>query len=210
MNVLEPTTFAGLIIGSMIPYAFSAMTMAAVGEAANEMIAEIKAQFIKMREGEEANPDRCVAISTKASLRKMIGPGALVIFTPVAVGMLFSKNALNGLLAGIIVSGIQIAFSFSNTGGAWDNAKKCIETGTYVSTQKFEGDDSNEPFLFKKKDKNGEPTDEHKAAVVGDTVGDPLKDTSGPSINILIKLSAITSLIFGGFIATYGGLLIAK
>ena len=210
VNVLEPTTFAGLIVGSMIPYAFSALTMAAVGEAANEMIAEIKAQFIKMREGEEANPDRCVAISTKASLRKMIGPGALVIFTPVAVGMLFSKNALNGLLAGIIVSGIQIAFSFSNTGGAWDNAKKCIETGTYVSTQKFEGDDSNEPFLFKKKDKNGEPTDEHKAAVVGDTVGDPLKDTSGPSINILIKLSAITSLIFGGFIATYGGLLIAK
>ena len=208
--MLEPTTFAGLIVGSMIPYAFSAMTMAAVGEAANEMIAEIKAQFVKMREGEEANPDRCVAISTKASLKKMIGPGALVIFTPVAVGMLFSKNALNGLLAGIIVSGIQIAFSFSNTGGAWDNAKKCIETGTYVSTQKFEGDDSNEPFLFKKKDKNGGPTDEHKAAVVGDTVGDPLKDTSGPSINILIKLSAITSLIFGGFIANYGGLLIAQ
>ena len=121
----------------MIPYAFSALTMAAVGEAANEMIAEIKAQFIKMKEGEEANPDRCVAISTKASLRKMIAPGALVIFTPVGVGMLFSKNALNGLLAGIIVSGIQIAFSFSNTGGAWDNAKKCIETGTYVSTAKF-------------------------------------------------------------------------
>ena len=163
-----------------------------------------------MKEGEEADPDRCVAISTKASLKKMIGPGALVIFTPVGVGMLFSKNALNGLLAGIIVSGIQIAFSFSNTGGAWDNAKKCIETGTYVSTAKFEGDDSNEPFLFKKKDKNGDPTDEHKAAVVGDTVGDPLKDTSGPSINILIKLSAITSLIFGGFISTYGGLLISS
>lgn len=210
VNLLEPTTFAGLIVGAMIPYAFSAMTMAAVGEAANEMIVEIKAQFIKMKEGEPADPNRCIAISTKASLNKMIGPGALVIFTPVGVGMLFSKNALNGLLAGIIVSGIQIAFSFSNTGGAWDNAKKCIETGRYQSTAKFEGDDSNEPFIFKKKDKNGETTEEHKAAVVGDTVGDPLKDTSGPSINILIKLSAITSLIFGGFIAKYGGLLISK
>lgn len=133
VNVLEPTTFAGLIVGAMIPYAFSAMTMAAVGEAANEMIIEIKSQFIKMKEGEPCNPDRCVAISTEASLKKMVAPGALVIFTPVLTGMLFSKNALNGLLAGIIVSGIQIAFSFSNTGGAWDNAKKSIESGTYQS-----------------------------------------------------------------------------
>jgi|Transcript_33746 inorganic pyrophosphatase len=122
------------MVGAMIPYAFSAMTMAAVGEAANEMIAEIKTQFIKMKAGAQPDPDRCVAISTKASLKKMIGPGALVIFTPFLTGMLFSKNALNGLLAGIIVSGIQIAFSFSNTGGAWDNAKKCIETGSYAST----------------------------------------------------------------------------
>ncbi len=133
VNVLQPTCFAGLIVGAMIPYAFSAMTMAAVGEAANEMIAEIKSQFIKMKQGEPADPDRCVAISTKASLKKMMAPGALVIFTPVTVGLLFSKNALNGLLAGIIVSGIQIAFSFSNTGGAWDNAKKSIEAGTYRS-----------------------------------------------------------------------------
>ena len=131
VNVLQPTTFAGLIVGAMIPYAFSAMTMAAVGEAANEMIVEIKSQFLKMKEGAPADPDRCVAISTKASLKKMIGPGALVIFTPCVTGMLFSKNALNGLLAGIIVSGIQIAFSFSNTGGAWDNAKKSIEAGSY-------------------------------------------------------------------------------
>jgi len=201
VNVLQPTTFAGLIVGAMIPYAFSAMTMAAVGEAANEMITEIKAQFILMKQGQPPNHERCVAISTKASLKKMIAPGALVIFTPVTVGLLFSKNALNGLLAGIIVSGIQIAFSASNTGGAWDNAKKSIETGEYTSKIPLNDDEQATPFIFRKKDKDGNPTEEHKAAVVGDTVGDPLKDTSGPAINILIKLSAITSLIFGGFIA---------
>ena len=208
VNLLEPTVFAGLIIGAMIPYAFSALTMSAVGEAANEMIAEIKLQFTKMKQGEAPNPDRCVAISTKASLEKMIAPGALVILTPCVVGMLFSMKALNGLLAGIIVSGIQIAFSFSNTGGAWDNAKKCIETGKYQSINAMGKEEEETAFIFKKKDMNGEPTEEHKAAVVGDTVGDPLKDTSGPSINILIKLSAITSLIFGGFIAEQGGLII--
>ena len=133
-----------------------------------------------------------------------------MIFTPVTVGLLFSKNALNGLLAGIIVSGIQIAFSFSNTGGAWDNAKKSIEAGTYRSAVPQGDEEEAEPFVFKKKDANGQPTDEHKAAVVGDTVGDPLKDTSGPSINILIKLSAITSLVFGGFIASQGGILIKE
>ena len=106
VNILEPTCFAGLIIGAMIPYAFSAMTMSAVGEAANEMIVEIKRQFVEMKKGAKCDPDRCVAISTKASLKKMIGPGALVIFTPVLTGLFFSKNALNGLLAGIIVSGI--------------------------------------------------------------------------------------------------------
>ena len=126
------------------------------------------------------------------------------MLTPIVVGLLFSKDALNGLLAGIIVSGIQIAFSFSNTGGAWDNAKKYIEENRHVSTRSMEGDIH--PFVFKKKC-DGKPTEEHIAAVVGDTVGDPLKDTSGPSINILIKLSAITSLIFGGFIAKHGGIL---
>ena len=182
--------------------------MAAVGTAANEMIDEIKSQFLKQKVGVPVDPDRCVAISTKASLKKMVGPGALVIFTPVLVGLFFSKSALSGLLAGIIVSGIQIAFSFSNTGGAWDNAKKCIETGKYEVEVQMGTDEEAKPFLFKKKDENGEPSEVHKAAVVGDTVGDPLKDTSGPSINILIKLSAITSLIFGSFIANHGGLLI--
>ncbi len=217
--MLTPTCFAGLLVGSMIPYAFSALTIAAVREAANEMIREIKSQFTKIERGEMSGPDpeRCVAISTKASLNKMIAPGALVILAPVTVGMLFSKNALNGFLAGIIVSGIQIAFSFSNSGGAWDNAKKCIETGSFESqaqmltSEDVDGDEEeSKPFIFVKKDKNGEPTEEHKAAVVGDTVGDPLKDTSGPSINILIKLSAITSLIFGSFIAKYGGVILSE
>jgi len=210
VNVLEPTTFSGLIIGAMIPYAFSALTMSAVGEAANQMIVEIKRQFLEMKKGHPVDPDKCVAISTEASLKKMIAPGALVILSPMVVGMLFSKNCLDGLLTGIIVSGIQIAFSFSNTGGAWDNAKKYIEQGIHESSTAMNDEEEVKPFVFKKKDKQGNPTEEHKAAVVGDTVGDPLKDTSGPSINILIKLSAITSLVFGGFVADHGGLLIHK
>jgi inorganic pyrophosphatase len=202
VNVLKPITFAGLIVGSMIPYAFSALTMAAVGQAANKMIAEIKQQFIGMKEGKPADFDRCVAISTEASLNYMIAPGILVLFTPLLTGILFSKDCLSGLLAGIIVSGVQIAFSFSNTGGAWDNTKKLITEGSY--TIKTE---TGEDFTFKKKI-DGVPTEEFVNAVVGDTVGDPLKDTSGPSINILMKLSAITSLIFGSFVARSGGLII--
>merc|ERR1712127_57686 len=202
VNVLEPITFSGLIVGSMIPYAFSALTMAAVGQAANKMIAEIKRQFIGMKEGKPAECDKCVEISTQASLNYMIAPGLLTLFTPLLTGLLFSKDCLSGLLAGIIVSGIQIAFSFSNTGGAWDNCKKLVEEGSY----KIKDEDGND-FYFKKKI-DGKPTDEHKAAVVGDTVGDPLKDTSGPSINILMKLSAITSLIFGSFVANSGGWII--
>lgn len=138
----------------------------------------------------------------------MLAPGCLVIFTPLVVGMLFSKDALNGLLTGIIVSGIQIAFSFSNTGGAWDNAKKYVEEGIHRSGRHMSAEEEAQPFIFTKKDKDGNPTEVHKAAVIGDTVGDPLKDTSGPSINILIKLSAITSLVFGGYIADKGGLLL--
>lgn len=121
----------------------------------------------------------------------MIAPGILVIGSPFVVGVLFGVEAVSGILAGAIVSGIQIAFSFSNTGGAWDNTKKYIEANIHLSKRKKEKD--GEPYRFHK------GTDTHKAAVVGDTVGDPLKDTSGPSINILIKLSAITSLVFGTF-----------
>ena len=124
----------------------------------------------------------------------MIAPGFLVLGTPFVMGVLFGPKAVSGLLAGIIVSGIQIAISFSNTGGAWDNAKKYIEEGVNQSTHNNEDNEGNsEPYIFMKH------TEAHKNAIIGDTVGDPLKDTSGPSINILMKLSAITSLIFGDF-----------
>lgn len=130
----------------------------------------------------------------------MIAPGILVIGSPFVAGVLFGVKAVSGMLAGSIVSGIQIAFSFSNTGGAWDNTKKYIEANVHLSKSKKEKD--GEPYRFHK------GTEVHKSAVVGDTVGDPLKDTSGPSINILIKLSAITSLVFGTFFKESGGVLI--
>lgn len=182
----------------MLPYAFSALTMAAVGTAATEMIAEIQRQFQNedIKSG-RIKPDyeRCIAISTQASLKKMIAPGVLVLGSPMVIGLLFGAGGVAGLLAGIIVSGVQIAISFSNTGGAWDNAKKYIEAG-YHESKEIMGDEVDGKYIFKKH------TEAHKNAVVGDTVGDPLKDTSGPSINILIKLSAITSLVFGDFFVT--------
>lgn len=177
--------------------------MGAVGDAAQSMIEEIQDQYdhicpINPETGEREekpepgypNHERCIAISTEASLSKMIAPGAIVILSPLVVGMIFGYLATAGLLSGIIVSGIQIAFSASNTGGAWDNCKKFVEAKKLVRK---------DGTIVKKGDF------EHVAAVVGDTVGDPLKDTSGPSINILVKLSAITSLVFGTFIAKYGG-----
>lgn len=195
VNILQPLQFAGLIVGAMLPYLFCAMTMKAVGQAAAEMINEIQDQFSKHKilEGID-DPDykRCIAISTLASLKYMIMPGLLVLLSPFFVGLFFGAEGVSGLLAGAIVSGIQLAISFSNSGGAWDNAKKYIESG-------------------KLKDKDGvvkgKRSEEHKAAVIGDTVGDPLKDTSGPSLNILIKLMAITSLVFGGFFTRTGGIL---
>ena len=199
VNILEPYTFAGLLIGAMLPYWFSALTMSAVGEAAQDMIAEIHDQVPKIRAKEEGYPnhERCIAISTTASLRKMIAPGCLVILSPLLVGWFFGFQATNGILAGSIVSGIQIAFSASNSGGAWDNCKKFVEAGKLA--RRHAKDDEGE--FVRKGDR------EHAASVVGDTVGDPLKDTSGPSINILIKLSAICSLVFGSAIATHGGLI---
>lgn len=130
----------------------------------------------------------CINVSTKASLKEMIIPGMIVIFTPLLLGCLFGPKAVAGYLAGVIVSGVQMAISASNTGGAWDNAKKYIEKNNLIA----ETIDGNNTYFSK----GSKP---HKAAVIGDTVGDPLKDTSGPSLNILIKLSAITSLVFGGF-----------
>jgi len=157
------------------------------------MIVEIHDQVPKIRAHEPGYPnhERCIAISTEASLKKMIYPGCLVIISPLLMGWLFGYQATNGILAGAIVSGIQIAFSASNSGGAWDNCKKMVEAGKLARNNPKE---DQEEFV-KKGDR------EHAAAVVGDTVGDPLKDTSGPSINILIKLSAICSLVFGTAIA---------
>lgn len=167
------------------------MTMAAVGTAANEMIVEITRQFRSglISDDREPDYDKCIEISTNASLKKMVAPGVLVIGSPLLVGILFGPEGVSGLLAGAIVSGVQIAISFSNTGGAWDNAKKYVESGVYSKVHLAKGSETEFVFLEKR-------TEAHKSAVVGDTVGDPLKDTSGPSINILIKLSAITSLVF--------------
>lgn len=194
VNILAPLPFAGLLLGAMIPYWFSAMTMRAVGIAAQDMIAEIKRQFEDedIKNGnKEPDYEACISISTKASLKYMIAPGVLVLGTPFIVGTLFGPTAVSGLLAGALVSGVQIAISFSNTGGAWDNAKKYVEAGTNKYPNGYIDDEGNDTY------KKG--TEAHRNAVVGDTVGDPLKDTSGPSINILVKLAAITSLVFGGF-----------
>jgi inorganic pyrophosphatase len=186
VEILQPMTFAFLLIGSMLPYWFSAMTMKSVGDAAIEMVKEVQWQFEQNPEllnpNGTARPDysRCVAISTKSALREMIAPGALVMLAPLIAGTLFGVHAVYGLLTGALLSGVQLAVSMSNTGGAWDNAKKYIEANI-------------DPSL------GGKKSEPHKAAVVGDTVGDPLKDTSGPALNILMKLMAIISLVFADF-----------
>ena len=189
LNLLEPIVFAGLMIGSVLPFLFTAQTMKAVGIAANEMIEEVRRQFREygILEG-KGKPDynKCVAISTDAALYQMFMPGMLVMGTPLVVGFLFGTKALAGVLAGSMVCGVVMALSASNSGGAWDNAKKYIETGAH----------------------GGKGSDAHTAAVVGDTVGDPFKDTSGPSLNILMKLMAIISLVFVPFFNAYGGYLL--
>ena len=138
----------------------------------------------------EENYMKCINVSTKASLQEMILPGVVVIFTPLLLGMIIGSKAVAGYLAGVIVSGVQMAISASNTGGAWDNAKKYIEKKNLA----VEGTENSSSVVY-----YGKGSKPHKAAVIGDTVGDPLKDTSGPSLNILIKLSAIVSLVFGGY-----------
>ncbi len=186
-SILDPKIFSGLLVGAMLPYWFSAMTMKSVGKAALAMVEEVRHQFATIQglmEGTgRPNYRRCVEISTAASLSEMIPPGALVMGTPVVVGTLFGVQALTGVLAGALVSGVQMAISMSNTGGAWDNAKKYIEAGNSEHARSL----------------GGKGSDAHKAAVIGDTVGDPLKDTSGPSLNILIKLMAVESLVFAPF-----------
>jgi inorganic pyrophosphatase len=187
VNILEPLPFAFLLIGAMIPYWFSALTMKSVGNAAMKMVAEVERQFREnpalLEEGTEIRPDyrACVEISTQASLKEMIPPGALVMLAPLVTGSFFGVYAVFGLLSGALVSSVQMAISMSNTGGAWDNAKKYIEKADADS------------------ELQGKGSDVHKAAVVGDTVGDPMKDTSGPSLNIVMKLMAIISLVFASF-----------
>lgn len=195
VDVLTPRVFIGLIVGAMLPYWFSAMTMKSVGSAALKMVEEVRRQFNTMpglMEG-TTKPDyaNCVKISTDASLREMIPPGALVMLTPLIAGTFFGVQTLSGVLAGALVSGVQVAISASNTGGAWDNAKKYIEAGASEHARSL----------------GPKGSECHKAAVIGDTIGDPLKDTSGPSLNILIKLMAVESLVFAPFFATHGGLL---
>ncbi|MEE4172734.1 MAG: V-type H(+)-translocating pyrophosphatase [Xanthomonadales bacterium] len=188
VNLLDPVVYTSLFIGAVLPFLFTAMTMKSVGKAAFDMIEEVRRQFKTIpgiMEG-TGEPDyaQCVEISTKAALREMIAPGILIMGTPILAGFLFGVSSVAGLLAGSLVSGGVLAISASNSGGAWDNAKKYIEAGHH----------------------GGKGSEEHKAAVVGDTVGDPLKDTSGPSLNILIKLSAILSLVFAPFFVEYGGI----
>jgi H(+)-translocating pyrophosphatase len=187
VQILQPLTFAFLLIGAMLPYWFSAMTMKSVGEAAMQMVHEVERQFkerpglLDLNSGMRPDYDKCVEISTKSALKEMIAPGALVILSPLVTGTFFGVYAVYGLLTGALLSGVQLAVSMSNTGGAWDNAKKLI------------GSNPNKDKDF------GKGTDCYKAAVVGDTVGDPLKDTSGPSLNILMKLMAIVSLVFANY-----------
>ena len=190
ISLTEPTVIAGLFIGGMLPFLFTAITMSAVGKAAFSMIEEVRRQFREMpgiMEGKD-KPDyrRCVDISTAAALKEMIVPGLLAVVVPLVVGFLLGTEALGGLQAGALVTGVLMAIFMSNSGGAWDNAKKYIEGGAH----------------------GGKGSPAHVAAVVGDTVGDPFKDTSGPSINILIKLMTVVSLVFGPLLAEYGGILL--
>ena len=189
IDLLVPTVIIGLLIGAMLPFLFSAITMEAVSKAAYKMIEEVRRQFKADKgilEG-TSRPDykSCVGISTQAALKEMLLPGIIAIVVPIVVGILLGPDALGGLLAGALATGVMMAIFMSNAGGAWDNAKKYIEGGHH----------------------GGKGSEPHKAAVVGDTVGDPFKDTSGPSINILIKLMTVVSLVFAPLFLSIGGLL---
>jgi K(+)-stimulated pyrophosphate-energized sodium pump len=177
IDLVDPIVVIGLFIGGALPFFVAALTMTAVGRAAEGMVDEVRRQFREIpgiMEG-TAKPDsgRCIDISTKAALREMILPGITAVFAPVVVGYFLGVEALGGMLAGATVTGVLMALFMANAGGAWDNAKKYIEAGAH----------------------GGKGSEAHKASVVGDTVGDPFKDTSGPSLNILIKLMSVVSLV---------------
>ena len=189
ISLTDPMVIVGLFIGAMLPFLFSAMTMSSVGKAANQMIQEVRRQFREdkgIMEG-TSKPDyaRCVEISTAAALKEMVAPGLLAIVAPLAVGIILGVESLGGMLAGALAAGVLLAIMMANAGGACDNAKKYVESGVY----------------------GGKGSDTHKATVVGDTVGDPFKDTSGPSINIRIKLMTIVSLVFAPVFVQFGGIL---
>jgi K(+)-stimulated pyrophosphate-energized sodium pump len=177
IDIIQPTVVIGLFIGGAIPFLIASLTMTSVGKAAGIMVEEIRRQFKEipgLMEG-TGKPDsaRCVDISTQAALKEMVLPGLIAIIAPLLVGLILGKEALGGMLAGATLCGVLLALMMSNGGGAWDNAKKYIEAGNL----------------------GGKGSDVHKAAVVGDTVGDPFKDTSGPAMNILIKLMSVVSLV---------------
>lgn len=181
IDITKPLVVIGLFVGGFLPFLVAAMTMTSVGKAAGQMVDEIRRQFreipglLEGKEGVKPDPKTCVDISTAAALKEMILPGVVAVLAPVVVGFLLGKEALGGMLAGATVTGVLLALLMANAGGAWDNAKKAIEKGDWGSA--------------------GKGSDQHKAAVVGDTVGDPFKDTSGPAMNILVKLMSIVSLI---------------
>ena len=184
IQINDPWVYCSLLLGAMLPYTFSALTMTSVGNAANKIVKEVEEQMQNddIKTGKVA-PDyqKCIKLATKESLKQMITPGILVIATPLILGIFFHPLLVAGLLPGCLLTGIQLAISMSNSGGAWDNTKKLIETGTYIGKGQYK---------FQK------DTKAHHRSVEGDTVGDPLKDTSGPSLNILVKLMAIISLVF--------------
>jgi K(+)-stimulated pyrophosphate-energized sodium pump len=179
----DPVVLIGLLIGAMLPYLFSALTIASVGRAANKMVEEVRRQFEEnpgILEGTVvADYNKCIDISTKASLKEMILPGVIAIFSPIVCGFVLGPKGLGGLLMGGLASAIMLAVFMANAGGAWDNAKKYVEEGNF----------------------GGKHSDTHKASVTGDTVGDPLKDTAGPAMDILIKLMSTIALIIAPVIA---------
>ena len=182
LSITNPTTLIGLFIGGMLPFLFAALTMDAVGKAAQSIVVEVRRQFKEIKglmEG-KAEPDyaSCVDMCTRSAQKLMLAPALIAVIVPIVVGLILGVEGVAGLLAGTTVTGFVLAVMMANSGGAWDNAKKYIESGAH----------------------GGKGSDCHKAAVVGDTVGDPFKDTSGPSINILIKLTSMVSIVFAGLV----------